>query len=74
MRSLAQTVYLDSAFGVVEELPRAGSTLENPFVYDAVARELKVMAESGLIEIVEEKVRRFAHEPLVDLLSFRRLR
>jgi hypothetical protein len=74
MRSLAQTVYLDSAFGVVEDLPRAGSTLENPFVYDAVARELKAMAESGLIEIVEEQVRRFAQEPLVEYLSFRRLR
>ena len=74
MRSLAQTLYLDSQFGVVEDIPRAGSTLENPFVYDAVARELKSMAERGLVEIVDEQMTLFAQEPLVERLSFRRLR
>jgi hypothetical protein len=74
VRSLAQTLYLDSEFGVAHELPRAGLTLENPFVYDAVAKELKAMAERGLVEIVDEQVVRFAHEPLVERLSFRRLR
>jgi len=75
VRSLAQTLYLDSEFGVAQDLPRAGSTLENPFVYDAVARELKEMADRGLVEIVDERVTRFAQdEPLVERLSFRRLR
>jgi len=72
--SLAQTVYLDSEFGVAQDLPRAGSTLENPFVYDAVAKELKDMADRGLIEIVSERVSEVARETLIDRLSFRRIR
>ncbi len=74
MRTLAQTLYLDSEFGVTQGVPRAGSTLENPFVYDAVAKELKDMAARGLIEIVDERVTEVAREPLIDSLSFRRLR
>ena len=74
MRSLAQTLYLDSEFGVTHGVERAGSTLENPFVYDAVAKELKDMAAQGLIEIVNERVTEVAREPLIDWLSFRRLR
>ena len=38
---------------MAQDLPRAGFTLENPFVYDAVARELKAMADQGLVEIVD---------------------
>jgi hypothetical protein len=71
--SLAHTFYLDSQFGEIQDLPRAGSTLENPFVYDAVARELKAMAALGLVEIVHEQTR-LVPEPLVDNLRFRRLR
>ena len=74
MRSLAQTFYLDSQFGVPQELPRAGSTLENPYVYDAVAKELKAMADRGLVEIVDEQVATYAKEPLVERLRFKRLR
>ena len=74
MRSLAQRFYQDSEFGVAQDLPRAGSTLENPFVYDAVARELKAMADQGLVEIVDEQTAHCAQQPLVDRLSFRRLR
>ena len=40
MRTLAERAYLDSGFDTVVELPRAGSALENPYVYDAVARDL----------------------------------
>jgi len=74
LRSLAQALFSESRLGVVEDLPRAGSTLENPYVYDAVARELKAMAEQGLVEIVDERVVHLAHESLVARLSFRRLR
>jgi hypothetical protein len=74
VRSLAQTFYLDSQFGVAQELPRAGSTLENPFVYDAVAKELKAMADRGLVEIVDEQVAAYPQEPLVERLRFKRLR
>ncbi|MDB5998380.1 MAG: hypothetical protein JWP52_79 [Rhizobacter sp.] len=74
MLTLARTVYLDSQFGVEEELPRAGSALENPFVFDAAAKELKAMAAEGLVEIVVERNTPDAEEPLIDRLSFRRLR
>jgi hypothetical protein len=71
--TLAQSIYLDSQFGVECDLPRAGSTMENPFVYDAVARELKDMADRGLIEIVDERRLQGERETLIDRLSFRRV-
>ncbi len=74
MSTLADAEYRDSELGEVRELPHAGSTLENPFVYDAVARDLKAMADRGLLEIVAEQVVAAAREPLIRRLSFRRLR
>ena len=73
MYTLAQTVYLDSSYGIEEELPRAGSALENPYVFDASARELIVMAAKGLVEITEEHTTRVADEVLIDRLRFRRV-
>jgi hypothetical protein len=37
---LARRLLVEAPMGVDVELPRAGSALENPHVYDAVAREL----------------------------------
>ena len=74
MTTLAQTLYLDSEFGIPLDVPWVGSTLENPFVYDSVARELKAMAERGLIEIVAEHQRQVSSDQLIDNLRFRRLR
>jgi hypothetical protein len=74
MRTLAETLYLDSRFGVETELPRAGTSLENPFVYDASAREMKGLAEKGLIEITQERTAPTAEEPLIRELRFKRLR
>jgi len=71
--SLAQSLFLDSELRVEQELPRSGSTLENPFVYDAVAREFTKMAQRGLVEIVQEH-RSNQGEPLIDSLRYRRLR
>ena len=73
MYTLAQSAYLDSIFGIDEELPRAGSALENPYVFDASARELKAMAAEGLLDIVEEHTTRLAGEVLIDRLRFRRV-
>ena len=73
MQTLAQSFYLESEFGAISELPAAGSALENPYVYDASARELQAMASDGLIRIVDER-----HNDLIDglisRLSFQRLR
>ncbi|HEY0857343.1 MAG TPA: hypothetical protein VGE16_09810 [Albitalea sp.] len=72
MRTLAQSAYLESEFGVPQELPRAGSALENPLVFDAAAHELKQMAEQGLVQIVDEH--RTPSGSLIDRLRFMRLR
>ena len=74
MRTLAQSIFIECSFGVERELPHAGSALENPYVYDASARELKVMADRGLIEVVAEQSRVVNNEALIGQLSFRRLR
>ena len=74
MRTLARSAYLDSSFGVTTDLPHAGSALENPFVFDDAARELKKLADRGLIEIVAEQTVRHADEQLIGRLSFKRLR
>lgn len=74
MITLAQSAYLDSQFGVAQDLPHAGSALENPYVFDATARDLKAMAEDGLVAIVHEHVLNDAPEPLIDRLRFMRLR
>lgn len=74
MNTIALSVYLDSQFGVLQELPKAGSPLENPYVYDATARELGAMADSGLIQIVEQHRVGSQNDLLIDKLSFVRLR
>lgn len=74
MRTLAESVYLDSAFDVESELPHAGSALENPYVYDSSARELKAMADRGLIEVIAEQSTLVGDESLIGQLSFKRLR
>jgi hypothetical protein len=74
MPSLARAAYLDSSFGTTIDLPHADSTLENPFVYDDAARELKQFARQGLVEIVCERTVQHADEELIRHLSFKRLR
>jgi len=73
MQTLAQRVYLDSEFGSLSELPSVGSPLENPYVYDASAREIKAMASEGLVRIVDEH-RCAADDRLISRLTFQRLR
>ena len=74
MSTLVQNVYLDSEFGVATELQAAGTSLENPYVYDSAARELKSMAQEGLVEIIREQVIPGVAEPLIRHISFARLR
>jgi len=75
MSTLVNSVYLDSEYGVPVELQHAGTSLENPYVYDSAARELKAMARSGLVEIThEELVSDPEDEPLIARIGFKRLR
>jgi hypothetical protein len=74
MQSLVHAMYLESEFGVTTDLEAAGTTLENPYVYDSAARDLKAMADQGLVKIVREHVRSGAAGPLIHSISFARLR
>lgn len=73
MRTLADHAYFDSSFDTLSELPRAGSTLENPYVYDSTARELKEMASRGLLKIVDERRSEVGQDGLISKLTFQRL-
>ena len=74
MSTLVRTAYLDSEFGVATELQAAGTSLENPYVYDSAARELKSMAQEGLVEIIGEQLADGAAGQLIKHISFARLR
>jgi molybdopterin biosynthesis enzyme len=71
---LVQSIYLSSGIGATTELVAAGSALENPYVYDSAARELKAMARQNLVRITDEQVLKDASEPLIGRISFTRLR
>lgn len=71
MGTIAESLYRDSEHGALQELPRAGTALEHPLVYDSTARELQQLAQKGVVEIVEHHVSRVG---LIDRLRFRRIR
>ncbi len=74
MSTLAHSIYLESKPGIPWALERAGSPLENPFVYDAAARDIKALATKGLVEIVDEQTVLCLGEQLIGRVSFKRLR
>lgn len=74
MSTLVQTTYRNSEFGVPTDLQGAGTSLENPYVYDSAARDLKSMAEQGLVRIVDEQVHHGDHDQLINHIRFARLR
>lgn len=74
MTTIAQAVFLESQAGELTELPRAGSALELPLVFDRAAREICELAAQGRVEVVEQQLRKTAEGVLIDALWFRRLR
>ena len=74
MTSLVRSIYLDSELGIPTDLDPAGTALENPYVYDSAARDLKAMADEGLVRIVGEKVRHGLPDQLIGRITFARLR
>lgn len=74
MRTLARSIYLESRPGLLRALPHAGSALEHPLVYDDAAREFRQLADEGLVEIVHTHECASSFGPLIDDVSFRRLR
>lgn len=71
MSPLIEVAYLDSELGALTPLVPAGSSLENRSVYDSAARELKALADEGLVEIADERT---TDESLIEAISFRRVR
>jgi len=74
MTDLTWNIYLDAKVGAIASLPKAGTTLEHPYVYDAAARDMMAMADQGLIEVVDFKSSAESAAQLIDNLRFRRLR
>jgi hypothetical protein len=74
MRTLSISIYLDADVGVPTDVEPAGTPLENPYVYDSVARELKAMARDGLLRVVSERSRQGDADATIDRISFVRLR
>lgn len=72
--SIAWRFIAAASAGERVELPRAGTSLENPYVFDAVAREVKSVVDSGFgdLEILEERCLDGADTPLITELVFRR--
>jgi len=70
---LAWRFYQEAPLGSPVALPKAGFSTEHPLVFDRVARDLLGMADSGLVEIVEQHRTDVAGDgQVVDHLVFRR--
>ncbi|KPF45614.1 hypothetical protein IP87_05070 [beta proteobacterium AAP121] len=74
MALIAEKLVSAMPVGATSVLPRAGTTLENAYVYDAVARDLQLSAGRGELEITDQCVEDVGGEPLIRHLEFRRLR
>lgn len=72
--TLAWKIYADSVVGSPVSLQRAGTGLENPLVFDASARDIKAIAERGLVSIVSEQLCVQNGDRVISHLVFTRLR
>jgi len=72
MTTLSTTIFLSADVGVPVDVESAGTALENPYVYDSVARDLKAMEREGLLRVVNE--RQGLVDGAIDHISFVRLR
>ena len=74
MRTLSTTIFLSADVGVPVDVESAGTPLENPYVYDSVARDLKAMERDGLLRVVNETSSAANGDGPIDHISFVRLR
>jgi hypothetical protein len=73
MNTFAGRLYMEAPIGSTIILPKAGTRLENPFVYDAAARDIKALAKRGLVQIVSEATVTIGTETLTSELVFCKL-
>jgi hypothetical protein len=74
MSTIASQLLRETPLGTSSRLPRAGTSLENPWVYDAVGRELRELAKQGLIEVVAEREEPVGESRLLTDFEFKRVR
>lgn len=72
MRSYVERLVAETPPGRDVRLPAAGTPLENPWVFDAGARDLQALARHGWVEIVHQETRSVGGEDLITDLTFRR--
>ncbi len=72
--TLAERLFHGARRGETVSLPRAGTHLENPFVYDAVVREIKDIATGfgGLDVLTERHAGAGVNDDLIAEFVFRR--
>ncbi|MDT7838955.1 hypothetical protein [Aquabacterium sp. OR-4] len=71
--SIARQIFSQAPVGEAVRLPQAGTALENPYVFDSVAREIKFAgSEFGELEVIEERTLASEESLIVDFV-FRRL-
>lgn len=73
MTTLAEGLYRDAQIGATVTLPKAGTPIENNFVYDSSAREIMALADRGLVQIVFAQERGQGTDALISELVFRKL-
>jgi len=72
-KSFEVQALLDTPIGEVAELPKAGTPLEQPLVYDSAARALKELAREGALAVIDEQTTSVNGAELITGFSFRRL-
>ncbi len=71
--SIARQIFAQAPVGEPVRLPQAGTSLENPYVFDSVAREIKFAgSEFGELEVIEERTHASDDGLIIDFV-FRRL-
>jgi len=74
MTTIAWRLYWEADVGSITCLSGSGTGLENPFVFDAAAREFKRLEAQGLVHVVDERVTRSGGDDVITELSFSKLR
>jgi len=74
MNTIAQSIYSEASIGTPIALPKAGTALENRYVFDSSAREIKAMAGRGLVKIVSERHASEHESALITDICFARVR
>jgi len=74
MEPITLSVLRASKVGVERRLERAGGALENPYVYDDVAKDLKSLVREGWLEVTAEEWVVRSGESLIDHITFVRKR